>query len=239
LRFLVDSFLPFLLVGVFIAIAAVLAFFSYQQRQQRLAEMIALGQQLGWHFDPGCDTSHDALYAQFEVFRRGHSRYAYNTLQGSLTIDGEPCQVRMGDYHYRVTSGSGKSRRTRTYEMSYLIVHLPYLRFPSLFIRREGVFDALAGAFGFDDIDFESAEFSKQFHVKSDDKRFAYDVIHPAMMDFLMGEEPPVVDIESGKGCLTDGVRKWSSQEFCARLNWAERFFKLWPRHLVATLKSV
>jgi hypothetical protein len=235
----VEYFFPFLLVGVFIAIAAVLSYFSYQQRQQRLTDMTALGQQLGWPFDPRRDTSHDALYAQFEVFRRGHSRYAYNTLQGSLTIDGEACQVRMGDYHYRVTSGSGKSRRTRTYETSYLIVHLPYLRFPNLFIRREGVFDSLAGVFGFDDIDFESAEFSKQFHVKSADKRFAYDVIYPAMMDFLMCEEPPVVDIESGKCCLTDGVRKWSPHEFRTRLDWAERFFKLWPKHLVATLKSV
>jgi hypothetical protein len=239
LRLLVDSFLPFLLVGVFIAIVVVLAVVGYQQRQHRLADMAALGQQLGWRFDPSHDSSHDALYAQFEVFRRGHSRYAYNTLRGSMAIDGEPCEVRMGDYHYRVTSGSGKSRRTRTYETSYLIVHLPYLRYPNLSIRREGVFDALAGVFGFDDIDFESAEFSKQFHVKSDDKRFAYDVVHSAMMDFLMGEEPPVVDIESGKCCLTDGTQKWSPQEFRARLVWAERFFALWPKHLVATLKSV
>ena len=39
---------------------------------------------------------------------------------------------------------------------------------------------------GFNDIDFESAEFSRKFYVKSPDKRWAYDVIHPRMMEFLL-----------------------------------------------------
>jgi len=40
--------------------------------------------------------------------------------------------------------------------------------------------------FGFDDIDFESAEFSRQFHVTAADKRWAYDIIHQRMMEYLM-----------------------------------------------------
>lgn len=234
----VDSFFPVLLFGAFIAIAVVLAIAAYQQRQQRLAELTALAQQLGWPFDAGRDSEHDGLYSQFEIFRRGHSRYAYNTLRGTMTIEGQTCPVKMGDFHYRVTSGSGKSRKTRTYEFSYLIVDLPYLRQPDLFIRQEGIFDSLAGAFGFDDIDFESAEFSKRFHVKSSDKRFAYDVVHPGMIEFLLGEEPPVVDIEGGKCCLADGHSTWSAGEFRSRLDWAARFFTQWPKHLVTTLNQ-
>mgnify|MGYP001274483160 CR=1 FL=1 len=233
-----DSFLLVLLIGGFIAIFAMFAYYSYQQ-QQRLADMALLAQQLGWQFNSDRDSDHEELYSQFEIFRRGHSRYAYNTLLGTMKINGESCPLRMGDYHYRVTSGSGKSRRTRTYEFSYAIVNLPYVRQPDLFIRQEGVFDALAGAFGFDDIDFESAEFSKRFHVTSSDKRFAYDVVHSGMIEFLIGEEPPIVDIEAGKCCLTDGRRKWSPDEFRSRLEWADRFFALWPKHLVATLKGV
>ena len=41
--------------------------------------------------------------------------------------------------------------------------------------------------FGFDDIDFESAEFSKKFFVKAKDKRWAYDVIHTRAMELLLG----------------------------------------------------
>lgn len=37
-----------------------------------------------------------------------------------------------------------------------------------------------------DDIDFESAEFSARFHVSSDDRKWAYDVIHARMMEFML-----------------------------------------------------
>jgi hypothetical protein len=235
----VDSFLPVLLIGGAIVLMIVLAMHAHQQRQQRLAEMITLAHELGWQFVADRDDAHDDLYSQFEVFRRGHSRYAYNTLHGMIAIEGQQWAVKMGDYHYRVTSGSGKSRRTRTYEFSYAIVDMPFVRRPTLFIRPEGVFDSLAGAFGFADIDFESAEFSKRFHVTSDDKRFAYDVIHPGMIEFLLSETPPVIDIEAGRCCLTDGRYKWPTEDFRKWLRWAERFFALWPKHLVAALKSV
>ena len=99
----------------------------------------------------------------------------------------------MGDYHYQTTSSNGKQTTTHHHYFSYCLIELPYASLPDLRIRREGIFDSLAGAFGFDDIDFESAEFSKRFHVKSSDKRFAYDVVHPAMMEFLLAEESPDV----------------------------------------------
>ena len=53
----------------------------------------------------------------------------------------------------------------------------------------EGLFDKLAGFVGFADINFESEEFSKRFHVKSDDKQFAYALIHPQMMEWLQPQQ--------------------------------------------------
>ena len=64
---------------------------------------------------------------------------------------------------------SGKSTQTHTYRFSYLIAHVPFAGVPALLNRREGMFDKIAGAFGFDDIDYESAEFSRRFQVKSAD----------------------------------------------------------------------
>jgi hypothetical protein len=93
----------------------------------------------------------------------------------------------------------------------------------------------VAGFFGFDDIDFESSEFSSRFIVKSADKRFAYDVIHPRMMEFLLEGDPPTVELERGPCCLTRSEACWSAAEFQAMLAWAEKFFGLWPRHLSAT----
>jgi len=130
-----------------------------------------------------------------------------------------------------------ESTSTTTYQFSYLIVHLPFASLPDLLIRPEGMSDKLAGAFGFDDIDFESAEFSRRFYVRSSDKRFSYDVVHPRMMEFLLTTRPPCVDIENGRCCLSDGEQRWGPIEFRVKLAWLERFYSYWPQHLTEDLK--
>jgi hypothetical protein len=225
----------FIIFAIFIAFGI---YWGYQQQLKRREELGALAAKLAWSFDSGHDSGHDDQYGQFGVFQRGHSRYAYNTLRGNLEIGGQAWPARMGDYTYKVTSGSGKNRRTTTYRFSYLILHLPYGKTPSLTIRREGVFDKLAGAFGFDDIDFESEEFSRMFHVKSGDKRFAYEVIHTRMMEFMLSSGPPEIEIEHCACCMNDGGSTWSPEEFGHRVEWAKAFFELWPRHVTADLES-
>ena len=239
----VEFAIPIQLIFVvaFIAVAIVVAVLAHRHAKNRREALAALAAQLGWTFDPSRDTSHDARYAQFEVFRRGHSRAAYNTLEGPLTIDGRTCACRMGDFTYKVTTGSGKNRRTTTFHFSYLILDLPFAALPTLLIRPEGLFDKLAGAFGFDDIDFESSEFSRRFHVKSGDKRFAYDVCHPLMMEWLLGLAPPgapTIDLEHGSMCLTDGGRRWDAEGFRRTTAFAAQFIDRWPDHLTAQLDA-
>lgn len=228
-------------IFVFIVVAILIAlgiYWSYQQQLRRRQELAALADRLGWSFDPDHDAGHDDRFGQFAAFQRGHSRYAYNTLCGNLTVGDGVWPAQMGDYHYKVTSSNGKSTTTHTYVFSYLIIHVPYVVTPSLSIRREGLFDKLAGAFGFDDIDFESEEFSRRFHVKSDNKRFAYDVLHPRMMEFMLSSDPPGIEIEAGACCVMDGGATWSPEEFHRRFEWAKEFFGLWPRHVTADLES-
>lgn len=227
-----------LLIIVVIIVVGFVLYYAYLLEKKRREEMAVLAAELGWSFDPSKDRSHDDEYAHFEIFRRGHSRAAYNTLSGQLTVDDRTYPAKMGDFTYKVTSHTGKSTSTRTYRFSYLILQLPFVNVPNLLIRHEGMFDKLAGAFGFDDIDFESVEFSKSFHVKSPDKKFAYDVIDPRMMEFLLAEKSPTIDIEYGRCCLSDGRHKWSPMEFKATLNWAGRFFDQWPDHVTASLEK-
>ncbi len=230
--------LPIILIVVAVLAIAVVVYLSYLAAKRRREALAALAGELGWRFDPSRDRSHDDEYAHFEIFRRGHSRAAYNTLFGELEIYRRSGPAKMGDFTTKITTSTGKSTQTHTYRFSYLIVHLPFAGVPDLLIRREGMFDKLAGAFGFDDIDFESAEFSKRFYVKSPDKRFAYDVIHPRMMEFLLAGDPPTVDMEAGRCCLSDGRHRWSPEEFGATLNWVIEFFDRWPDHVTAELKS-
>ena len=228
-----------ILLGI-VVIAAVVAgiYFAQKAAEKRRLELAALAAELGWTFDPAKDKSHDARYKQFEVFRQGHSRAAYNTLTGSLTIDGRPFPAVMGDFTYAVTRSNGKTATTTVYNLSYLIVRLPFPGAPDLLIRPEGLMDKLAAAIGFDDIDFESAEFSRKFLVKSRDKRFAYDVVHPRMMEFLMSSPGRIIDIEGGAMCITTGTSRWNPPVFKTHLGWVSDFFDLWPDHLTADLDA-
>jgi hypothetical protein len=226
--------LVILLFIAFAAVAIVVSVLAYQQQQRRIEALRAMAQARGWSFDPE-RREPEPEHQQFACFRQGHSRAAYNTIEGAAPIDSRPYPIKMGDYTYKVTSSNGKTTTTRTYNFSYLILRLPFAGVPSLLIRREGILDKIAGALGFDDIDFESEEFSRRFCVKSSDKKFAYDVIHPQMIEFLMQSDPPPIEIVSGLICLASGNR-WEPPEFESRLAWLEKFFDLWPDYLTEQL---
>lgn len=233
-----NSALPLLLFGAFIVLMAMIMLMSYRQQQRRIAELFDLADSLGWNFSASNDGSYDSRYSQFSIFCQGDDRYAYNTLSGTLLVADDACPARMGDYHYQTTSSDGKTTSTQDHHFSYLLVELPYISLADLYIRHEGLFDKLATAFGFSDINFESAEFSRRFHVKSSDKRFAYDVINPAMMEFLLGSDCPTVEIKDRVCCLTISHRTWTTDEFRQELSWADKFFALWPKYLVSDLKT-
>jgi hypothetical protein len=232
-----------------VAVVAMLA--AWRHQQARREALGALAMELGWMFHPdgigggendlltsllgrlsGSGTG--AHYGLFEVFNRGRDRRAYNTLQGTLLLpaSGEnrrQCAAVAGDYRY--TTGSGKNKRTCRF--SYLLVELPAGPVPETMIRPEGVFDQLAGFIGFDDIDFESAAFSDAFHVKSTDKRFAYDLCDARMMEFLLATRPMAFELERFHLCITDGRSRWSPDDFKGRMVWLGNFLDRWPRHLV------
>src|SRR5208283_3583865 len=76
-----------------------------------------------------------------------------------------------------------------------IVVASPLI-FKHLNIRPENILDKFTEAIGFDPIQFESAEFSRKFHVRCEDKKFAYDIIHARMIEFLM-QDPKHIYIEA------------------------------------------
>jgi hypothetical protein len=226
----VDSTAPILpiivivMITVGLTIVAILGATANSQRREALA---AWAHSHSWSFDPGDDDIHDAEFPQFDIFQRGSRRHGLNTTRGVATICGRPFPIKCGDYQYTVSNG--KSSTTHTF--SYLILTLPFPNVPGLDIRRENLLDRLAGALGFQDINFESEEFSRRFFVKCSERKFAYDVITPKMMDFLLQSNPPPIHISNGQICLTnsDSDSKWDPQAFERHLAWAGQFFSLWP----------
>ncbi len=126
---------------------------------------------------PGRDARLDDRHPSFRALRRGYSRYAHHRMEGSFS--GRP--VMAFDYHY--VTGAGKNRRV--HQFSAVLLRSPIPLKPFL-MRSENVFDRIGEVFGLDDLDFESSEFSRAYHVRSSDRRWAYDVLHARTIDFLL-----------------------------------------------------
>jgi len=231
----VDSTVTVLIIIGVLVLFAVGAYYTHQQAKKRIAALQSLADRFGLRFSPGANSHHDERFAQFAIFRVGTNRTAYNTLSGTKTIGGQEQSVVMGDFRYTVESGSGKNRRRVTRQFSYVLVGVPHEDVPALLVRREHFFDKVTDFFGFDDIDFESVEFSRRFHVSSSNKRFAWDLVDPRMMEFLMAEEAPVIDMEDGWICVAD-KKKWPADRFQKQFEFVERFLDHWPDHVVRGL---
>ncbi len=203
----------------------VLVYAQRRARQKRRDDLAHLAHTLGLSFDP---RSRKDL-PPHKIFERGHNRTRFHTMSGSIEFGERRLDVVMGDHRFTERSGGDK----RTHELSYAIVTVPYHGTPDLVIREEGLADRLKSAVGFDDIDFESEEFSRKFWVTSNDKRFAYDVVHPRMMEFLLRRPAPNLELRYDALCLHSGRRRWEVDEFRIWLAWARSFVALWPEHLV------
>ena len=178
---------PLVIVGFVVILIVVLVVVGYISSLKRREAMAAVAAKLGLHFMPHKDRGMARRYRFLDKLRRGSSRYAFNVLSGSY----QGHEVLLFDYHYK--TGSGKN--THHYYISFFIMQLP-ASFPELIIVPEGIFSKIAQAVGYDDIDFESHEFSRKFCVRSRNKKFAYDVCNARMIEYLLSNTDLSIEIE-------------------------------------------
>ena len=106
-----------------------------------------------------------------------------------------------------------------------------------LFIRPESFLDKITEFVGYDDIDFESGEFSRKFYVKADDKRWAFDVIHQATMEFML--QMPSFHIELGnRHAIAYRKSRFDMNEFQVALGVLEGILNRFPEYLLRELKG-
>lgn len=166
----------FLLVVAFL-LGIVALGYGYCWDAIRIKRLSGASAQIGLRFRAKKDKRLTPSLPGFGLFHKGHDRYASNVMSGRL--DGR--KTLAFDYHY-VTGQDGNRRR---YEFSAVVVE-GLVALEGLLIRPQRAADSVAGFFCFDDINFESAEFSREFFVGARDRRWAHDVIHPRMMEFLL-----------------------------------------------------
>jgi len=183
--------MPFVIVAVLVVIA-VGTIYGLIQARKRLEGLNELALRLGLDFSAAEDRELAKRYGFLKQLAQGENRYAQNVLAGTFQQN----QVLAFDFHYETYSEGKGGRQTHHHWFSFFILTLPAVC-PDLTIRRENLFTKVAESFGYQDIKFESAEFSKTFLVRSPDKKFAYDVCNAQMMEYLLANRDLSVEIEN------------------------------------------
>ena len=217
-----------LIVVVIIVIAIAAIAWSIIAARKRREAMAGLAQSLGLRFNASKDFSFDERYHFIKKLCQGSQRYAFNIIDGSY----KDHLVAAFDYHYETYStDSDGNRSTQHHYFSFFILHFD-ANFPELIITREGWTSKVAQFFGYDDIDFESAEFSRKFCVRSTDKKFAYDVCHARAIEFLLANDD--LNIEIDQYCLTMFFsRRLSPEQIVYNLDRMVHFRELIPDYVM------
>lgn len=223
---------PILLFVLFAIVIIGLAILSAMQAAKRRKALEKFAHEKGLSFNAGNDHAMESLYS-FSILKTGSRRYAYNVMEGAWNNR----RISAFDYHYETYSTDSKGRRTTHHHYFSAVVVNACLSLKPLFIRKENFFDKIGEFFGYDDIDFESAEFSKKFCVKSPDKKWAYDVLHQETMEFLLQSPRFTLDFQ---GCHI--IAYWGStfgvKDFEAAFQVVDGIISRLPRSLIEELKG-
>ncbi len=228
-----NEFFPVIFISLGVILVIGLIILGIIQAARRRKELQQWAQSNGYRFNPDSDYSLDNRLGEFSCLRHGSNRYGYNFVEGTHNNR----NFTAFDYHYETYSTDSKGRRKTHHHRFSSVILKTDLPMKPLFIRPEGFFDKITEFFGFDDIDFESAEFSRNFYVKSSDKRWAYDVIHQETMEFLLSAQRFTLDFQ-GYNIMAYRNRTFSIKDFENALFVIEGILDRLPDYLLRELKG-
>ena len=225
--------LPFF--GFFVAIIVLVilgVIYGAKARKARIMALSGWARRHGFHYTPDEVSTIENRFGTFKCFTQGSNRYGYNVMRG----EHRGLDTWAFDYHYETYSTDSKGRRTTHHHHFSALIVDSRLALKPLTLRPEGFFDKMKGVFGFDDIDFESAEFSRKFWVTAPDKRWAYTVISQRTMEFLL--ESPRFKVEMlGPWVLVYRGSRFKPREFDEALRMAHGILERLPKDVVKELR--
>jgi hypothetical protein len=163
-------------------------------------------------------------FRSFRPFGQGGRRKARFVLLGTW----QGMQFEAFTYQYTVSSG----KSSHTYYSQVLAVPVPAQ--PDLSISPENVGHKILDALGGEDLDTESDEFSRLFWVRAEDRRRAYAMLNPGMMEHLLQVGPVGTWQWKGPWLLRVRHRKLRPEDVLPLLGEVRGFLENLPRDLVA-----
>lgn len=159
-----------------------------KQEDQRSLQLKNLSARLGFeNFDARPNREFVSAWGFLHCLAQGENRYAFNILEGTYHDQ----KLFVFDYHFQ--TGSGKNQDDRYYTILMLIVPEA---FSKILIQPQDMLGRIEGVFDAENIKFESAEFSRRYQVHCPDKKFAYDVCNPQMMEYLLANPGLAIEIQ-------------------------------------------
>ena len=214
----------FFLVAALIIVAIVAGALQEGERRKALAE---LAQRLGLTLERGRNKGIVREYGFLNWMQSGSNRYAENVFSGVYRGH----RVVFFDFHYETYQNTKRGRETHHHWSSFYVLELP-LQCPEFHLYPENFLSRIGQALGAQDIDFESDEFSRAFVVKCPDKKFAYDVCHSRMMEFLLKHRS--IRLEMERTCLAAGWQEVLKAEAIEkRLDLLVQIRELLPAYLL------
>jgi hypothetical protein len=210
----------FALFGLLAAGAAYLAFYLRKKRREELA---AMAFRLGLEFS--ADDPFGCLSYPFALLTKGDGRGTENVIWGVW----QEMPVREFDYWYYEESTDSKGNRSKTYYRFSCAVTEIDAACSHLVLDRENLFTALADRVGLRDIEFESEDFNRAFNVKSEDRKFANDLVDARMIQWLLQTDGAFRFEVCGRWVLTYG-RKRRPQDLIPLLGTLQQFRQHVPR---------
>lgn len=216
-----------LIILLVIGVVVCLGVLGYLAEKRRREAFAVVARELGLRYTPGKDRGLARRFDFLDKLRQGSSRYAFNIVSGSYRGQ----EVMAFDYHYATHSTDSKGRRTTQHHYFSFFMLFHERQFPELRIYPEGFLSKFGQMLGFDDIDFESVEFSKAFCVRSKDKKFAYDICHTRMMDYLLRHRGMSLELE--RDVVAMGMdRRMEPDQLRGKLDQLIEIRELFPKYL-------
>ena len=185
---------PFLGATLVITIAllfVVLVLYTRRRERERTEALKRVAETHGLAFQPEAELGAVRSLGDAQLFGRGHSKRVSNLMTGRVGDD----QVAVFDYRY--TTGGGKSQHTSHQTVVMLPGAKPHL--PDLQMAPENPLYKIAEAFGYQDIDIESApEFSRRYVVKGADVEAIRAALYPGAASYFAEHEGWTVEALSG-----------------------------------------
>ena len=174
----------FLIIGI-----AIFAFIRGMRQEKKRTEALSIfADNTGFEFYPKGDKKMIYNLSDFELFGKGRYKKITNLMFRELAEG----KIFVFDYEYM--TGTGK--HTTIHKHTVMCIQADSLNLPRFILRPEGLWDKLAGAFGYDDIDFDAYEdFSKSYLLKGKNKVAIRKIFNRMTIHFY----------ENHKGLCTEG----------------------------------